>query len=91
MASSTGSLDHAAGFTFTTSFTDLLSGSTPMPKFKSSQPPSLPISPSSFSYFSIPPGLSPADLLDSPVLLNYSNVSQSSLPSILLLLLCNCC
>ncbi|KQK02240.1 probable WRKY transcription factor 26 isoform X2 [Brachypodium distachyon] len=77
MASSTGSLDHAAGFTFTTSFTDLLSGSTPMPKFKSSQPPSLPISPSSFSYFSIPPGLSPADLLDSPVLLNYSNILAS--------------
>jgi WRKY transcription factor 33 len=100
MASSAGSLDHAA-FTFTppnfiTSFTDLLSGSGPsdgerrsprgfsqgsrggVPKFKSAQPPSLPISPpppgSPFSYFSIPAGLSPAELLDSPVLLNYSNV-----------------
>ncbi|CAM0957145.1 unnamed protein product [Alopecurus aequalis] len=103
MASSTGSLDHAA-FTFTpppfiTSFTELLSGSgasdpeqrSPMgfnrggrggvPKFKSAQPPSLPISPpppgSPFSYFSIPAGLSPAELLDSPVLLNYSNILAS--------------
>ncbi|XP_051189896.1 probable WRKY transcription factor 26 [Lolium perenne] len=103
MASSAGSLDHAA-FTFTppnfiTSFTDLLSGSGPsdgerrsprgfsqgsrggVPKFKSAQPPSLPISPpppgSPFSYFSIPAGLSPAELLDSPVLLNYSNILAS--------------
>lgn len=103
MASSTGSLDHAA-FTFTpppfiTSFTELLSGSgagdaeqrSPMgfnrgsrggvPKFKSAQPPSLPISlpppGSPFSYFSIPAGLSPAELLDSPVLLNYSNILAS--------------
>ncbi|KAM0866394.1 hypothetical protein ACQ4PT_042649 [Festuca glaucescens] len=103
MASSAGSLDHAA-FTFTpppfiTSFTELLSGSgagdaerrSPrgfsqgsrggVPKFKSAQPPSLPISPpppgSPFSYFSIPAGLSPAELLDSPVLLNYSNILAS--------------
>lgn len=49
-----------------------------VPKFKSIQPPSLPISPPSLfspsSYFSIPAGLSPAELLDSPVLLNTSNV-----------------
>lgn len=44
-----------------------------VPKFKSLPPPSLPISPS--SYFAIPPGLSPAELLDSPVLLSASNVS----------------
>ncbi|TKW27929.1 hypothetical protein SEVIR_3G289900v4 [Setaria viridis] len=44
-----------------------------VPKFKSAQPPSLPISPppmSPSSYFAIPAGLSPAELLDSPVLLN---------------------
>lgn len=49
-----------------------------VPKFKSLPPPSLPISPplvSPSSYFAIPPGLSPAELLDSPVLLNASNVS----------------
>lgn len=49
-----------------------------VPKFKSIPPPSLPISPpavSPSSYFAIPPGLSPAELLDSPVLLNTSNVS----------------
>lgn len=52
-----------------------------VPKFKSIQPPSLPISPPSLfspsSYFSIPAGLSPAELLDSPVLLNTSNVLPS--------------
>ncbi|KAK0596511.1 hypothetical protein LWI29_016385 [Acer saccharum] len=52
-----------------------------VPKFKSIQPPSLPISPPSLfspsSYFSIPPGLSPAELLDSPVLLNVSNLLPS--------------
>lgn len=96
MASTTGSLEHGGGFTFTpppfiTSFTDLLSsagdmlgGESPrgmfpraggnggVPKFKSAQPPSLPISPpamSPSSYFAIPAGLSPAELLDSPVLL----------------------
>jgi hypothetical protein len=48
-----------------------------VPKFKSIPPPSLPISPpavSPSSYFAIPAGLSPAELLDSPVLLNSSNV-----------------
>jgi WRKY transcription factor 33 len=92
MASSTGSLDHGGGgFTFTppsfiTSFTDLLSsaagdvlggGNGGVPKFKSAQPPSLPISAqppmSPSSYFAIPAGLSPAELLDSPVLLNSAN------------------
>ncbi|KAM3400454.1 hypothetical protein ACQJBY_005371 [Aegilops geniculata] len=77
---------------FITSFTELLSGSgagdaersprgfnrggrAGAPKFKSAQPPSLPIS-STFSCFSIPAGLSPAELLDSPVLLNYSHEQQ---------------
>lgn len=48
-----------------------------VPKFKSTPPPSLPLSPplvSPSSYFSVPPGLSPAELLDSPVLLNSNNV-----------------
>jgi WRKY transcription factor 33 len=48
-----------------------------VPKFKSIPPPSLPLSPppvSPSSYFAIPAGLSPAELLDSPVLLNPSNV-----------------
>ncbi|CAI8585935.1 unnamed protein product [Vicia faba] len=48
-----------------------------VPKFKSTPPPSLPLSPPLPSYFSIPPGLSPADLLDSPVLLNSNNVLPS--------------
>ncbi|KAI3944535.1 hypothetical protein MKW92_049864 [Papaver armeniacum] len=54
-----------------------------VPKFKSTPPPSLPISPPSLaavspsSYFSIPPGLSPAELLDSPVLLSSSNILPS--------------
>ncbi|KAF8652445.1 hypothetical protein HU200_062777 [Digitaria exilis] len=52
-----------------------------VPKFKSAQPPSLPISPppmSPSSYFSIPAGLSPAELLDSPVLLHSaSNILAS--------------
>jgi len=78
----------------TTSFSDLLASPTDnnhksqgalsernasgVPKFKSTPPPSLPLSPppiSPSSYFAIPPGLSPAELLDSPVLLNASNVS----------------
>lgn len=48
-----------------------------VPKFKSTPPPSLPLSPlvSPSSYFSLPPGFSLAELLDSPVLLNSSNVS----------------
>ncbi|XP_057442193.1 WRKY transcription factor WRKY24-like isoform X2 [Lotus japonicus] len=52
-----------------------------VPKFKSTPPPSLPLSPptifSPSSYFAIPPGLSPAELLDSPVLLNSSNILPS--------------
>ncbi|KAG9455162.1 hypothetical protein H6P81_008066 [Aristolochia fimbriata] len=50
-----------------------------VPKFKSLPPPSLPISPPapSPSYFAIPPGLSPAELLDSPVLLSSSNLLPS--------------
>ncbi|KAL5580614.1 hypothetical protein UlMin_013056 [Ulmus minor] len=51
-----------------------------VPKFKSLPPPSLPISPpavSPSSYFAIPAGLSPAELLDSPVLLNCSNILPS--------------
>ncbi|CAN6351400.1 unnamed protein product [Urochloa humidicola] len=53
-----------------------------VPKFKSAQPPSLPISSpppmSPSSYFAIPAGLSPAELLDSPVLLNSaSNILAS--------------
>ncbi|KAK9998872.1 hypothetical protein SO802_018475 [Lithocarpus litseifolius] len=50
-----------------------------VPKFKSIPPP-LPISPpavSPSSYFAIPAGLSPAELLDSPVLLNTSNILPS--------------
>jgi WRKY transcription factor 33 len=50
---------------------------TGIPKFKSFPPPSLlPLSPPS-SYFAIPAGLSLAELLDSPVLLNTSNVLPS--------------
>lgn len=51
-----------------------------VPKFKSLPPPSLPLSPPPFSpssYFAIPPGLSPTELLDSPVLLSASNVSHN--------------
>lgn len=51
-----------------------------LPRFKSTPPPSLPISqPSIFSpsnYFAIPAGLSPAELLDSPVLHAHSHVSS---------------
>ncbi|ESW18836.1 hypothetical protein PHAVU_006G074600 [Phaseolus vulgaris] len=63
-------------------------GSSGVPKFKSTPPPSLPffhpqnhplppISPISPSYFNIPHGLSLAELLDSPVLLHSSNVLAS--------------
>ncbi|KAK2995299.1 hypothetical protein RJ640_010905 [Escallonia rubra] len=47
-----------------------------VPKFKSIPPPSFPLSPhviSHPSYFAIPPSLSPAELLDSPVLLSSSH------------------
>ncbi|XP_040380143.1 probable WRKY transcription factor 26 [Oryza brachyantha] len=55
-------------------------GGAGVPKFKSAQPPSLPLSPpplSPSSYFAIPPGLSPTELLDSPVLLSSSNILAS--------------
>ncbi|RDX74226.1 WRKY transcription factor WRKY24 [Mucuna pruriens] len=60
-------------------------GSSGVPKFKSTPPPSLPLSlppnhplpPFSPSYFAIPHGLSLAELLDSPVLLQSSNVLPS--------------
>ncbi|KAL0419175.1 UNVERIFIED_CONTAM: WRKY transcription factor WRKY24 [Sesamum radiatum] len=53
-----------------------------VPKFKSLPPPSLPLSPPSAvfspsSFFAIPHGLSPAELLDSPVLLSSSNILPS--------------
>jgi WRKY transcription factor 33 len=52
-----------------------------LPKFKSTPPPSLPLSPtplfSPSSYFSIPPGFSLSELLDSPVLLNSSHILPS--------------
>ncbi|KAK3022951.1 hypothetical protein RJ639_046769 [Escallonia herrerae] len=53
-----------------------------VPKFKSIPPPSLPLSPpavSPSSYFAIPAGLSPAELLDSPVLLSSSHVCLSNI------------
>jgi F-box/leucine-rich repeat protein 2/20/WRKY transcription factor 33 len=46
-----------------------------IPNYKSFQPFSPPpVSPS--SYFAIPPGLSPTELMDSPVLFPTSNVSS---------------
>ncbi|KAJ6822872.1 WRKY transcription factor WRKY24 [Iris pallida] len=62
--------DHEAGSRIS------MSRGVGIPKFKSLPPPSLPItsppiSPS--SYFAIPAGLSPAELLDSPVLLSSFN------------------
>ncbi|KAJ4911718.1 putative WRKY transcription factor 26 [Raphanus sativus] len=44
-----------------------------VPKFKSATPSPLPLS----SYFSLPPGLTQADLLDSPLLFTSSNVLPS--------------
>jgi hypothetical protein len=56
-------------------------GDVLLPKFKSFSPPSLPMSSSSIvspsSYFSIPPGLSPAQLLDSPFLFSNANILPS--------------
>nr|QPD01786.1 abiotic stress-related transcription factor [Polygonatum cyrtonema] len=85
LETSANSLPNSFSFSssFPTSFSELLvgggdddggsnrgggGGGVGVPKFKSLHPPSLPISPS--SYFSIPAGLSPAELLDSPVLLS---------------------
>ncbi|KAF1891262.1 hypothetical protein Lal_00001405 [Lupinus albus] len=50
-------------------------GSIIVPKFKSTPPPSLPLSPS--SYFNMPHGFTFSDLLDSPVLLNSYNILPS--------------
>ncbi|CAA7026889.1 unnamed protein product [Microthlaspi erraticum] len=47
-----------------------------VPKFKSATPSPLPLSPSPY-YFSMPPGLSPNDLLDSPLLFTSSNILPS--------------
>ncbi|KAJ0983840.1 hypothetical protein J5N97_002196 [Dioscorea zingiberensis] len=90
-SSSKGSLDSSDNSSFqvnfsfgTSSLSELLAGDDQntganLPKFKSITPPSLPLSPppiSPSSYFSIPSGLSPAELLDSPVFLS-SNFFQS--------------
>ena len=87
----------------TTSFSDLIAppsssppidnnlGSSERPQglFKSMPPPSLPLSPLSPSYyFAIPAGLSPAELLDSPVLLSSSNVKFSCRIPILFMRFC---
>ncbi|PKA67119.1 putative WRKY transcription factor 33 [Apostasia shenzhenica] len=61
-------------------FGDRGGGGGGIPKFKSIPPPYLPISPPAFSpssYFAIPAGLSPAELLDSPVLLSSNSILQS--------------
>ncbi|KAJ4805076.1 WRKY transcription factor [Rhynchospora pubera] len=57
----------------------LLSRRGGVPKFKSITPPSLPLSPSPFSpssFLAIPGGLTPTELLDSPVLLSSSHHSH---------------
>ncbi|XP_030537315.1 probable WRKY transcription factor 33 isoform X2 [Rhodamnia argentea] len=57
----------------------MTTGSMEAPRFRSTPPPSLPLSPppvSPSSYFAIPPGLSPTDLLDSPLLFSTSNVGS---------------
>ncbi|EOA21134.1 hypothetical protein CARUB_v10001478mg [Capsella rubella] len=46
-----------------------------VPKFKSATPSPLPLSPS--PYFTLPKGVSPADLLDSPLLFSSSNILPS--------------
>ncbi|GJY57522.1 DNA-binding WRKY transcription factor [Tanacetum coccineum] len=56
------------------------STTTGVPKFKSLPPPSLPISPPSFSpssYFSFSGGLTAAELLDSPALISSSHILPS--------------
>ncbi|XP_043707550.1 WRKY transcription factor WRKY24-like [Telopea speciosissima] len=70
------------GFKMSQGFSDRIADRTNsgVPKFKSLPPPSLPLSPpppSPSSYFAIPPGLSPTDLLDSPVLLSTSTILPS--------------
>ncbi|XP_030464424.1 probable WRKY transcription factor 26 isoform X1 [Syzygium oleosum] len=81
-AGSAGSLDpRANSFSFSSLLASELEDDprrgSGVPKFKSIPPPSIPISPLSSSFFAIPPGLSPAELLDSPVLLNASNILPS--------------
>ncbi|KAG7554423.1 WRKY domain [Arabidopsis suecica] len=46
-----------------------------VPKFKTATPSPLPLSPS--PYFTMPPGLTPADFLDSPLLFTSSNILPS--------------
>ncbi|XAR68753.1 hypothetical protein NMG60_11000111 [Bertholletia excelsa] len=93
MASSGGKLNTSAAnshptFVFSTqvmssSFTDLLpvnNEQMDFPMFKTSPPPSVPLSPpppSPSSYLAIPPGLSPTGFLDSPVLLTNSSILPS--------------
>jgi WRKY transcription factor 33 len=58
----------------------LLSRRGGVPKFKSISPPSLPLSPSPFSpssFLAISGGLTPTELLDSPVLLSSSHILPS--------------
>lgn len=78
------------------SSSDQAGSSGGVPKFKSTPPPSLPLSHnhpqtpifSPSSYFNIPHGLSLAELLDSPVLLNSSNVSQPTWISFIFIFIC---
>lgn len=88
LLSSGGDMDHSAPFAWALS--DPLSHTTEFPKFKSLPPPSLPISPppvSPSSYFAFSSGFSSTDLLDSPLLLSSSNVSQMTLSLLFLMLL----
>ncbi|KAF8006056.1 hypothetical protein BT93_K0371 [Corymbia citriodora subsp. variegata] len=67
------------GWAFSGMTTTTTAGSTEVPRFRSTPPPSLPLSPppvSPSSYFAIPPGLSPTDFLDSPLLFPSSNVES---------------
>ncbi|XP_078446462.1 putative WRKY transcription factor 26 [Wolffia australiana] len=88
----TGKPGGAAEFSFRSrlpsSFTELLTAAEDLPaggsggaapKFKSAPPPSLPISPQPLtpsSFFGFVPGLSPSELLESPILLS-SNILPS--------------
>ncbi|EPS63904.1 hypothetical protein M569_10878, partial [Genlisea aurea] len=49
----------------------MAAGESVVPKFRSLHPP--PLSSSTSSWFAIPPGISPTEFLDSPVLLSASN------------------